>query len=1060
MTAQEPDRVPLESLLVHRAWIRALARSLVSDPNRADDVEQETWRLVLERPPRHAGALRAWFGTVVRNVAQSMGRGETRRARRETAQAERPREPSPPDVVAEAELQQRLAAAVLALDEPYRSTVLHRWFEGKEPAQIAAETGVPVATVRTRMKRGVAMLRARMHADVGDDREAWCLLLSGSRHAPSASGTGAAAAIAGEAAMGWGTRIAAAASLVLVAGVAGVLLTRRTDGDRVIPPTAGVPSDAPSGRNAARGSRSETPRSDESARAPAPAAEAGDLRGTVVRADGTPVAGARVESVTRPWTRVSTMNWRGFAEIRTESATVSAADGTFSATTRGEPVRLRVSADGCAVRLAGSFADSEPVRVVVGPAVTLRAEVRDESGAPVVAARLLLLSRDDGQGDAGPREAATDGTGLCVFDGLVGGTRVTILPSAAVGAFGDVRVELPQTGETTVRIVSPAGTALRGRVIDGASRSPVAGAVVGHKLGLLCGATTDADGQFVLSGWTPDRFGEVQVVARGYARACVALRPDAPNEIELVRGFTLSGRAVDPSGSPIAGALVAVESTDRANRRRVSCGFAETVDDGRFRVDDLTRDLPHVLATASPAGALVRRSVAAPGADGPDAVDLGDLTLSGPRSIGGLVSGPEDSAAPRVSVRLRGPLDGAGASLGADAAVTTDAAGKFRFGGLAPGNYVVSADTPGAAGVEVAVDVPADRDVVGVRLPPESCDAPIVVHVKDDAGAPLAGVRLVAWRAGSSEGTGAVSDADGVARFATSDARPFERISASNTELADPDLQTVAGVTSYDLVVARTARVTCRLLDAEGRPIENAILRVEPQRTSYMAFTGADGRVTFAIPARGDVSVRFDGEVSGREPALLEARADGVSASSGEVVLRCRPVATGKSMSVRVLAADGTPIVDAKVHLWAWTTKVPDVPTGDDGVARFTDLVAREFSVTVDVGNGRYGPRGIRAVPDGQEVIARLPAVRVFTGEVVWESGEDAAQASVVAIRDGKLVWLATADAAGRFALEVPADEPGPYTLRVSAMRGTALVQATLGAVRPGDTIRVVLRPR
>ena len=41
---------PLETLLEHRDWVRALARSLVADPHRADDVEQETWRMALQKP--------------------------------------------------------------------------------------------------------------------------------------------------------------------------------------------------------------------------------------------------------------------------------------------------------------------------------------------------------------------------------------------------------------------------------------------------------------------------------------------------------------------------------------------------------------------------------------------------------------------------------------------------------------------------------------------------------------------------------------------------------------------------------------------------------------------------------------------------------------------------------------------------------------------------------------------------------------------------------------------------------------------------------------------------
>jgi len=55
--SREP--VDIETLLSHRPFVRALARRLVRDEARAEDVVQETWLAALRRPPRHAGALRA-----------------------------------------------------------------------------------------------------------------------------------------------------------------------------------------------------------------------------------------------------------------------------------------------------------------------------------------------------------------------------------------------------------------------------------------------------------------------------------------------------------------------------------------------------------------------------------------------------------------------------------------------------------------------------------------------------------------------------------------------------------------------------------------------------------------------------------------------------------------------------------------------------------------------------------------------------------------------------------------------------------------------------------------
>ncbi len=68
---------------------------------------------------------------------------------------------------------------MLALREPYRGTVLLRYFDGLDPCEIAARTSVPVETVRTRLKRAAAQLREAMDARHGGSRGAWAVVLVG-----------------------------------------------------------------------------------------------------------------------------------------------------------------------------------------------------------------------------------------------------------------------------------------------------------------------------------------------------------------------------------------------------------------------------------------------------------------------------------------------------------------------------------------------------------------------------------------------------------------------------------------------------------------------------------------------------------------------------------------------------------------------------------------------------------------------------------------------------------------------------------------------------------------
>lgn len=174
------------SLLQHAGWARALARRLVHDEAQADDVVQRAWLAALQRAPQQAERARAWLGRVVRNLAWKERRSAVRRAAREAAVApplasgrgDSAGEPpdSPPAIVAELEAQRLVVDALLALPDPYRETLVRRWYRDERPAAIAEAMAVPVRTVETRLARGLERLRAELTARRGAPRQ-WALLL-------------------------------------------------------------------------------------------------------------------------------------------------------------------------------------------------------------------------------------------------------------------------------------------------------------------------------------------------------------------------------------------------------------------------------------------------------------------------------------------------------------------------------------------------------------------------------------------------------------------------------------------------------------------------------------------------------------------------------------------------------------------------------------------------------------------------------------------------------------------------------------------------------------------
>jgi RNA polymerase sigma-70 factor (ECF subfamily) len=166
-------------VLQHLAWVRDLARALVRDVGRADDLVQDTWLRVRQSPPPAGRRDREWLGRVVRNLARDLRRGEDRRERRERAAARPEALPSDDALRDTLARQEELARWVRELDEPYRRTLLLRWLEGHDAERIATGEGVPVATVRTRLRRGEALLRERAERETRGAGQRWLAALAG-----------------------------------------------------------------------------------------------------------------------------------------------------------------------------------------------------------------------------------------------------------------------------------------------------------------------------------------------------------------------------------------------------------------------------------------------------------------------------------------------------------------------------------------------------------------------------------------------------------------------------------------------------------------------------------------------------------------------------------------------------------------------------------------------------------------------------------------------------------------------------------------------------------------
>ncbi len=173
----DQSRIDTDALLTHAAFLRRLARNLIKDTDTVEEVVQQTCIKAMEAPPSQPGVLRSWLGKVVINAAKRQHRDQERRRRREHRVARAEAQPSTAEIVEQASVIRSVADAVYGLKEPYRTTVILRFYENLSNKEIAGRLNVPLETVRTRLYRGLERLKGKLdHVHAGDRKQWVCAL--------------------------------------------------------------------------------------------------------------------------------------------------------------------------------------------------------------------------------------------------------------------------------------------------------------------------------------------------------------------------------------------------------------------------------------------------------------------------------------------------------------------------------------------------------------------------------------------------------------------------------------------------------------------------------------------------------------------------------------------------------------------------------------------------------------------------------------------------------------------------------------------------------------------
>ncbi|HEX5719673.1 MAG TPA: carboxypeptidase-like regulatory domain-containing protein, partial [Thermoanaerobaculia bacterium] len=298
--------------------------------------------------------------------------------------------------------------------------------------------------------------------------------------------------------------------------------------------------------------------------------------GTVILAPGVPVEGYVVDREGRPiaGAEVQVMEAdAGFASFLEDPspAAVTAADGFFRVEDRREGETINLVAGRAGYAPAGlqgvEIPAEEPVRIVLQAASAVEGKVVGPDGEPLANVMVFVMPADpmaiaamgtSGMSQMMPATSSSNGSfrienvspGVIELHAMTLGRQQALLKNLEVQPGQDL---------TGLEVVLAPGAVVEGRVLS-ASGKPVTGAevnVMGSNQAF--GATSDGDGRYRLEGVSPGVH-IIEATHKSYlpARRQLAVRAgDNTLDLTFEEGSArISGRVVDQSGAPVAGARV------------------------------------------------------------------------------------------------------------------------------------------------------------------------------------------------------------------------------------------------------------------------------------------------------------------------------------------------------------------------------------------------------------------------------------------------------------------------------------------------------------------------
>lgn len=609
---------------------------------------------------------------------------------------------------------------------------------------------------------------------------------------------------------------------------------------------------------------------------------------------------------------------------------------------------------------------SQPLRIVLAPAVPVSGRVVDAGGNPVEGATFMTTFAGTNVSVGGPATSPCP-SGELKGTGADGAFTLELekpgwyqLRTSAPGRLSTTleRLHVPTEGLAALEIQWTQRAVVSGRVTN-PKGAPIAGAEIQLSSGQKSGTTvSDAEGRYIVKGVEPGA-GELSVSHPDYAKERKTVQLSAEGKrLDIVLHpqpwLEVRGHVVGPDGAPVAGALV----EDLA-------GQTVTSADGSFvlKVDRSTEDLLQARKEGFGLGSVVLP----PDQPLPDSLEIHltrGVTLTG-RLLG---VEPEDiswAAVSLYSASYPGKLD-----------ALIDSDGAFRAFDLPPGLWKLSA-LAGGRFAQAEVEIPPDSSGVtqDIRF---ASTYEVRGRVTDPEGEPVPGANVDFFSRAGAATTNTVADVDGVFSVRLEDGVYDPTAIADGFERADAGRPLVVNGGPVDGVEIRLR---------PGVALTGRFPGLEPGEVPLLNIDGPGRRSNFAIPGEADQEGGYRLTNLGPGPWMVtavlqtpggnleriavgsvtipegvaEARLD-LDFQLGDLTLTVRFTEPGRFVNFELRLPDGSPLVKGQDQSGDGRVHIPRLRAGSYRLRILSDAATVLLDQPVELSSD-------------QEVVLSLPSV-------------------------------------------------------------------------------------